>query len=217
MTVTAVTPPTDLGHREPRTDRATPRALAHAPVGDHGLAEAALAWQHLRPRGDAAAQLMDSLGRGAAAAAHLPIAYTDDDLVATRLVRVLTGLTWAVVAGGPYRSWVGVPRHDYHRVGRALTGTWRRYRRDFTGDPADPVDTAAATALWRMALLLRGDAATGQAFSLRIAVPFAAAMLCRAAHDLGVTAVTEQGLRGRRTVMICSSADLRRLLAVTTS
>lgn len=214
MTVTAVTPPTDLGHRGPR---AIPRALAQAPVGDHGLAEAALAWQHLRPRGDAAARLADSLGRGAAAPAHLPIAYTDDDLVAARLVRVLTGLTWAVVAGGPYRGWVGVPRHDYHRVGRALTGTWRRYRRDFTGDPAGPMDTAAAAALWRMALLLHGDAATGPTFSLRIAVPFAAGMLCRAAHGLGVTAVTEPGLRGRRTVLICGSADLRRLVAATTS
>lgn len=215
MTVTAVTPPTDLGHRGSRTDRAI--ALAQAPVGDHGLAEAVLAWQHLRPRGDAAAQLMDSFGRGAAAPAYLPIAYTDDDLVATRLVRVLTGLTWAVAAGEPYRSWVGVPRHDYHRVGRALSGTWRRYRRDFTGVPAGPADPAAAAALWRMALLLHGNAATGQTFSLRIAVPSAADMLCRAAHELGVTAVTDPRLRGRRTVMICGSADLRRLLAVTTT
>lgn len=215
MTVTAVTPPTDLGRPGSRADRAV--ALAQAPVGDHGLAEAVLAWQHLRPRGDAAARLADSLGRGAAAPAYLPIAYTDDDLVATRLVRVLTGLTWAVVAGEPGPCWVGVPRHDYHRVGRALTGTWRRYRRDFTAPPAGPADPAAAVALWRMALLLHGDAGTGQALSLRIAVPFAAEMLCRAAHVLGVTAVTDPGLRGRRTVVIRGSAALRRLLAVTTS
>src|SRR4051795_10011510 len=59
-------------------------ALAQAAVGRHALAESTLAWQHLRPRGDQAAELTAALNRGAAPA-YLPIAYTGADQVADRL------------------------------------------------------------------------------------------------------------------------------------
>ncbi|GAA5179138.1 hypothetical protein GCM10023322_08250 [Rugosimonospora acidiphila] len=224
MTVTAVVPPVDLSRSRPRpivepvpsrlpTPGTTSTALAHAPVGQHGLAEAVLAWQHLRPRGAEAERLAEAMARGATAPAYLPIAYPENDLVATRLVRVLTGLTWAFVADGPERPWVGVARADYHRVGRALTGTWRRYRRDFTELPATAADPTAAVALWRMALLL-GNATGGRAFVLHIPVRYAADMLCQAAHTLGVTAATDPCPRGRRTVTVCSAADVRRLLTL---
>jgi len=187
-------------------------ALAQAAVGGHALAEATLAWQHLRPRGDEAAQITGAANRGVGAPAHLPIAFTGGDLLAGRLVRVLTGLTWAVVAGWPGDCWVGVPRSDYHRVQRALSGTWRRYRQDFAKTAAAPAGPWAATALWRMAFLLHGHPDAAEAFRLRLPDPDAADMLCRAAHVLGATATTDPRPRGRRTVMICDSADVRRLL-----
>jgi hypothetical protein len=189
-------------------------ALAQATVDRHALVEATLAWQCLRPRGDEAAQITSAANRGVRAPAFLPIAYTGDDLVAGRLVRVLTGLTWAVVAGWPGDCWVGVPRSDYHRVQRALAGTWRRYRRDFAGTAVAPAGPAAAVALWRMAFLLHGRPAATEAFHLRLPDTDAVDMLCRAAHVLGAAAVTDPRPRGRRTVMICSSADVRRLLTV---
>ncbi|WFE48803.1 hypothetical protein [Micromonospora sp. WMMD1155] len=205
-----------------RTDDATRRAggtgvlpaLAQVTAGRHPLAEATLAWQCLRPRGGEAAEITRAAVRGGSTPTYLPIAYTGDDLVAGRLVRVLNGLTWAVVAGRPGDCWVGVPRGDYHRVQRALGGTWRRYRKDFTEHTTTVTDPSAAAALWRMAFLLHGRPTATNAFYLPMPVPEAADMLRRAAQILLATADTDPCARGRRSVVITNSADVRRLLTI---
>ncbi|WP_433534598.1 hypothetical protein ACQPZK_20735 [Micromonospora sp. CA-249363] len=187
-------------------------ALAQGTVGRHPFAEATLAWQCLRPRGGEAAELDKAARRGGPS--YLPIAYTGDDLVAGRLVRVLTGLTWPVVAGQPGDCWIGVPRGDYHRVQRALSGTWRQYRKDFTDPSTTPTDHSAAAALWRMAFLLHGGPTGTGAFHLRTPVPEAGDMLRRAAHILLATATADPSVPGPPGVIIANSADVRRLLTI---
>src|SRR5437870_2915087 len=88
------------------------RLLAAAPVDEHALLEAALAWHQLRPRGNPVQR-------------RLPIAETDRTDVADRLIRLLSGLTWPTATrsgtapGQPVR--IEVAGSAYHRVLRALT------------------------------------------------------------------------------------------------
>ena len=83
------------------------------------MVEGAFAWQQLRRLG---------APPPVPASPYLPIAYTDHEEIAARLARVLTGLTWAIVAwsapGCAHPLSTAVPQADYHRVIRALTGTW---------------------------------------------------------------------------------------------
>ncbi|MEU4532907.1 hypothetical protein AB0F49_32200 [Micromonospora ureilytica] len=87
-------------------------------MGRHPLAEATLAWQRLRPRGGEATEITEAAFRGGTSPSYLPIAYTGDDRVAGRLVRVLAGLTWAVVASRPRDCWVRRPARRLPSRGR---------------------------------------------------------------------------------------------------
>jgi hypothetical protein len=192
--------------------------LAQAPVGEYGLTEGAFAWQQLRRFGSPPpVQTPPVQASGVRAAVHLPIAYTDHEEVAARLARVLTGLTWAVVTrtapGCAHPLSVAVPQADYHRVIRALTGAWRRARREF-GAAAPTRDQSMAAALWRMALLIHGSGPVRDAVYLRTGVPFAADLLHRAAGAIGVSASVEHR-RGDLGVLICRPSDVARLLAAT--
>ncbi|OKI48977.1 hypothetical protein [Micromonospora sp. CB01531] len=176
------------------------RALADAPVGGHALLEAALAWQYLRPTGDAYQWPL------LAAQRHLPIVEAPSEAVAARVARLLSGLTWAIItrveadgsaAAGTTAARVEVPRVEYHRVLRALTGTWRNARRHFDSrSPGSASDPGAAVALWRMALLIAG-AGPGRSIVHLHTAKAAAQILAAAARSLGLTPTMEPVHSGR--------------------
>jgi hypothetical protein len=135
--------------------------LAEAPVGEHALVEAALAWQLLpqyraAPRGQA--------GPGPAWPGYVPLVTTPDMAVAGRVGRLLSGLAFAMV--GENRAEPPAPAVAYsvqvaavrHRpVLRGLNTVWRHTYHQFGGNP--PVlagDVRTAAALWRMAVLIGG-------------------------------------------------------------
>ncbi|MBX7267416.1 hypothetical protein KIF24_16190 [Micromonospora sp. Llam7] len=206
-----VVSPAGIGqHRPPADNRLLPR---EAPLGEHGIVEAALAWRQLRPTSFRSPWQTGSPVHQT----HLPLARTDHEPVASRLARALTGLTWAVVtesddAASPRLS-VTVARNDYHRVLRALTVVWRRCRREFAAG-AGQGSPEAAVALWRMALLLNPTAPVERAVRVRTTVPFAAEMLCEAAAVLRVGA-SYQRTCGTRAVVIRDPRAVHRLLMMT--
>lgn len=173
-------------------------ALGQAPIGAHGIVEAAFAWRQLRP------------SRGvprSTALRHLPIALTPYEEVAARLARLLTGVAWAVVTDDvPLR--VEVPRATYDRVVRTFTAVWRQTVSELATARPDPTLCAA---LWRMALLIDGvpSRACGR-HRVHCPLPSTGDVLARAARALGATAEAVHDPSGG--VLIASSADVRLLL-----
>ncbi|MFV2103567.1 hypothetical protein [Micromonospora sp. LOL_024] len=204
--------PASIGHR--RTRRPPPDTrLREAPLNEHGIVEAALAWRQLRPTTFRSPWQSDAPVRQL----HVPLAQTDHEPVASRLARALTGFTWAVVArcedGGSPRFSVTVPRNDYHRVLRALAVIWRGCRRDFAPG-AGQGSPGAAVALWRMALLLHPARPAERAVGIRTTVPFAAEMLCEAATVLRIDASHERA-GDADAVVIRDLHGVHRLLTLT--
>ncbi|GIJ80182.1 hypothetical protein SAMN05443287_102695 [Micromonospora phaseoli] len=211
--MTIVSPASIGHHRTRRPPPDTRLLLREAPLSEHGIVEAALAWRQLRPT-----TFRSPLQTGSPVRQpHLPLAQTDHEPVASRLARALTGFTWAVVAesgdGGSPRFSVTVPRNDYHRVLRALTVVWRGCRRDFAPGTGQG-SPGAAVALWRMALLLHPVRPGERAVQVRTTVPFAAEMLCEAAAVLRID-TSHQRTGAAHAVVIRDLRGVHRLLTLT--
>lgn len=173
------------------------RALAEAPIGGHGMLEAALAWQLLRQAGHG------NTGEGthAAVSRHLPVVETSSEAVAARIARLLSGLAWAIVtradAGDavptrPPAVRVEVPRELHRKVLRALGNAWRDARRQF--DPSVPgvaIDGNAAIALWRMGILVAGFGPSHNMIYLNTGTSTMAEMMAAAAKRLGLTPIVD--------------------------
>jgi hypothetical protein len=189
------------------------RALSQAPIGEHGILEVALAWQQLRPTRHQLRRMVAAPPAGLATHRHLPIVCTEYEEIAVRLTRLLTGVTWAVVAcderDGSRRLRVEVPGTTYHRVIRTLTAVWRQLRDELGG--ADP---GRAASLWRMALLIEGMPGRGEVLHLPTVARSTADLLARAACTLGVLGEVQR-VHGGHGVVISAPGDLRRLLATT--
>jgi hypothetical protein len=187
------------------------RSLADAPLDEHYHLEAALAWHELRPAGRFTGHLPRAARAGAPAL--VPVTETDDEEVAARLARLLCGLAWVTVtrAGTApgHRVRVEVRRTAYHRVVRALSGTWRHIQGHVGATVA--ADPGAAAALWRMALLIGRVGPRHHTIQLRTRTPAAAEVLASAAVALDATAAVER-VRGTSAVLVCRPADVRRLL-----
>ncbi|WP_433360319.1 hypothetical protein [Streptosporangium sp. CA-115845] len=194
------------------------RALAEAPIGEYGMLEAALAWQHLRPTGTG------NTGEGthATASRHLPIVETRSEAVAARMARLLSGLAWAIVTqadagdtgfkGSPAVR-VEVPRTLHRRVLRALTNAWRDARRQF--DPRVPGTAAhadAAVALWRMGILVAGFGPSHNMIYLNTGTFMMAEMMAAAARRLGLTPIVDN-VHGVPAVTLYHPGEVQRLLA----
>lgn len=190
------------------------RTLADAPLDEHYHLEAALAWHQLGPAGRLTAHRSRApRADGPPRPALLPVTETDNEEVAARLARLLSGLAWVTVTrvgtGQGHRARIEVRRTAYDRVVRALRGTWRHVHQHF-GAPAAG-DPGAAAALWRMALLIGGVGPHHDTIQLRTRTPAAAEVLANAAATLDATVAIER-VRGTCVVLACRPADVRRLL-----
>jgi hypothetical protein len=192
--------------------------LAAAPVGPTPMVEAAYAWHELR----AIQPIPQAQHRMSAAARprHLPIAYARDAVVADRLARILSALTWPIVVpvgdAEPTRYRIAVPATRYHVVTRALNKAWRQAHAQFreTSSPSGS-DIPAAATLWRMALLISGPGLRTGALTVRVATRTASEMLTSAAGVLGLSPPASDEARASPVLIICRRADVVRLLTVT--
>ncbi|GII78121.1 hypothetical protein Sru01_31030 [Sphaerisporangium rufum] len=194
-------------------------ALARAPIGDHGMLEAAIAWQILRP----AERWNAAQGWHAAATPRLTVVETRGEPVAARVARLLFGVAWATVAedagpgpGGRPVFRVEVPKAQYPRVLRVLNNAWRGARRAF--DPRGPVpDPRAAVELWRMGILAGGRVGGGpSAIHLRAGTVGAARTLAAAAGRLGLTPIVD-AVRADPAVSLSHPGEVHWLLAQATA
>jgi hypothetical protein len=198
------------------------RALADAPVGAYPMLEAALAWLERRPTG------WNRLGigleqalkpvSGTAPARHVTIAETDS-VIAPRLARLLSTLTWVTttpvdVAGtAAEHTRVQVPAVSYHRLTRAMTGAWRTRDRLLANTAFGAESQQAAIGLWRMAILIGGlEPQSGGGLAVRVSTRAAADTLTLAAARLGLTPSADS-YRGGHTIAIARREQASRLLA----
>jgi len=183
------------------------RNLAGAPVGQHGLVEAALAWQRLRP------PLVEPAW--ANQYGYLPIVRTPDEDVAARVARLLSGLAFCVVShpDGPRSSDVAVVGSRHRPVIRALTLVWRDTQRQFA--PAVSGTGAlreTAIALWRMASLIADGGPNPHLVTVGAGTPGTAEVLLAAAARLGVRARIQR-VRRRPAVVVDEPDQVRLLFA----
>lgn len=188
------------------------RGLVSAPIGQHALVEAALAWQRLRTP----VLVSPPTLRG-----YQAIVATGDEDLAARAARLLSELTFCVVSQ-PDRTvprWqVDVPASRYRPVTRALTLVWRDTLRQFgpAPRPALPlarVDREAAIALWRMAALIAEGGPNPHVLSVSAGTPATAGLLVSAAARLGIRA-SIQRIRRLPAVVVDQPDQLRLLYAL---
>ena len=180
--------PAAYGLRLDLTPSQLRRNLAGAPVGQHGLVEAALAWQRLR----GVSVRLPGAPALAGQPAYLPILATAEEQVAVRVARLLSGLTFCVVGQpdpGIPRWQVEVPETRNRPVIRALSLVWRDTLRQFgPGARVAGAGRGPAIALWRMASLIADGGPNPHVITVGAGTPVVADLLIAASARLGVRA-----------------------------
>jgi hypothetical protein len=199
------------------------RALANAPVGPYPLLEAAFGWSERRPAG------WRNVGPGGLRAAaarseppqpirYVPLMETAVAEAATRMVRLLPTMTWAVVTSAGDRpdglTRVEAPAASYHRTLRTLTGAWRDCQRLMADPDAAARNRPVAIGLWRMAMLVGGQDLGASTIVVRVSCARTAQVLATAATGLGLSPTVRPSTRGSAdTVMITQRHQVSRLRA----
>jgi hypothetical protein len=212
--------PAAYGLRLDLTPAQLRRNLAGAPVGQHGLVEAALAWQRSRALGPLPGGSSVRLPGGPAVAgqpAYLPILATAEEEVAVRVARLLSGLTFCVVGQpdpGIPRWQVEVPETRNRPVIRALSLVWRDTLRQFgPGARVGGAGRGPAVAVWRMASLIADGGPNPHVITVGAGTPAVADLLIAASARLGVRASVR---RVRRLpAVVVDEPDQVRLLLLT--
>jgi hypothetical protein len=185
--------------------------LVDAPLGPYPMLEAAFAWHEARPRD------WCRRGRGAAHAdprieRFTTIIETNSRAAASRLVFILSALTWTVANEpmygiGPTR--VDLPASAYHRVLRVLRAGSLAGRRMLGASATSQAPAAVALGVWRMAVLLMGRFdATANSLPIQVKTQAALGMLVGAGDVLGLSYSVHRA-RGVASVV---SADRRQVL-----
>jgi hypothetical protein len=172
------------------------RALANAPVGPYPLLEASFGWSERRPAGwrnvgPAPLQAGGARSEVPQPTRYVPLMETTAPEAATRLVRLLPTMTWAVVTPAGDRpdglTLVEAPAGSYHRTLRTLSGAWRDCQRLMSDPAAAARNRPVAVSLWRMAMLVGGQDLSTNTIVVRVTCARTALVLVTAATGLGLT------------------------------